>query len=39
MKAVIVILRISREIIIKYFRNIKNERFKYKIKFYRLLNS
>jgi serine/threonine protein kinase len=38
-RAVAVVLRISREIVLKYPRSIKSERFKHKVKFYRLLGS
>jgi hypothetical protein len=37
--AIAVVLRISREIVVKYLRSIKSERFKYEVKFYRLLDS
>jgi serine/threonine protein kinase len=37
--AVAVVLRISREIVVKYPRSIESERFKHEVEFYRLLDS
>jgi hypothetical protein len=37
--AVVIILHISREIMMKYPRSIKSERFKHKVEFYQLLDS
>jgi hypothetical protein len=37
--AIAVVLYISREIVVKYLRSIKSERFKHEVEFYRLLDS